>query len=406
MRRHVAGWFALALVATAVSVFAGTANAREQVPAGKCARGQDRAAGGDICVARGNATAKELLAGVREVVAANPIRGVVFGVWIDGRAILTGALGEALPGAPATRRVNFRIGNTGEAIMTTALLRMVDRGDLSVDDPVAKWFPDLPEADAVTLRMLASSTSGYADFVTTEEFGTAFDANPFRQWTPAEVLAIAMKQPPLFAPGTSWAFSDTNFVLLGEIMAKASGMPYGRLIRSLVLDPVRMRGTRYTTTSAIPSPVLHAYSNERGKYEEATYWSPSWATHAATLTSNLSDMGRFARALGEGSLLTEESHELQVGDGNVGLGPLTEERTYGMGVGISHGWIAANPQVDGYTGIVSYYPPKKAAVVVFAAFAPGGDIGTHYAGIVFNRIGEILAPESPPNLTTCPRGGC
>ena len=88
----------------------------------------------------------------------------------------------------------------------------------------------------------------------------------------------------MFAPGTSWAFSDTNFVLLGEIMTKASGMPYGKLIRSLVLDDVGMRGTRYTTTTAIPYPILHAYSNERGKYEETTFWTTSPFTYSATLT--------------------------------------------------------------------------------------------------------------------------
>ena len=95
-----------------------------------------------------------------------------------------------------------------------------------------------------------------------------------------------------------------------------------------------------------------------------------------------------------------------MGDANVGLGPLTEELHYGMGVGIANNWIAANPQNNGYTGIVSYLPQKKAAVVVFATFSPGGDIGTHYAGIVFNRIGEIVAPDSPPNIPVCPRGGC
>ena len=406
MGRRSACRFVAALLVVIVVMGAGTASPGTEARAGKCARGQEKATGGDICVARGSAMAEEILAGVRDVVDANPIRGVVFGVWIDGKVVLTGALGEALFGVPATRRVNFRTGNAGEAIMTTALLRMVDEGDLSLDDPVAKWFPDLPEADAVTVRMLASSTSGYADFVTTEEFDSAFEADPFRKWTPDEVLAIAMKQPPVFAPGTSWAFSDTNFVLLGEIMTKAGGMAYGKLIRSLVLDDVGMPGTRYTTTTAIPFPVLHAYSNERGKYEETTYWTTSPFTYSATLTSNLADMGRFARALGEGSLLTEESYELQVGDGNVGLGPLTEELTYGMGVGIAHNWILANPQNNGWTGIVSYLPQKKAAIVVFATFAPAGDIGTHYAGKVFNRIGEIVAPDSPPNLTVCPRGDC
>lgn len=397
---------ALVVVVVLAGALTGAASPGTEARAGKCTRGQERVAGGDICVARGNALASQLLAGVRDVVDANPIRGVVFGVWIDGKAVLTGALGEALTGVRATRQANFRIGNAGEAIMTTALLRMVDDGDLSLDDPVAKWFPGLPGADAVTVRMLASSTSGYADFVTTQEFNTAFEGDPFRQWTPDEAIAIAMKQPAVFAPGTSWAFSDTNFVLLGEIMAKASGMPYGKLIRSLVLDEVGMRGTRYTTTTAIPFPVLHAYSNERGKYEETTYWTTSEFTYSATLTSNLADLGRFARVLGEGSLLTEKSHELQVGDGNVGLGPLTAEGTYGMGALIAHDWILVNPQNNGYTGVVSYFPEKNAAVVVFATFKPAGDIGTHYAGIVFNRLGEILAPDSPPNISVCPRGDC
>ena len=408
MGRRALGRFVTAKVVAVVLVcaLAGAAGAGTVAPAGTCPRGLAKAPGGDICIARRSALATEILVGVRDAVGTNPIRGLVFGVWIDDKAVLTGALGEALAGVPATRRVNFRVGNAGEAMMTTALLRMVDQGDISLDDPVAKWFPELPKADAVTVRMLASSTSGYADFVTTEEFGAAFEADPFRQWTPAEVLAIAMKQPFVFDPGTSWAFSDTNFVLLGEIMTKAAGMPYGRLIRSQVLDRLGMRGTRYTMTAAIPSPVMHAYSNERGTYEESTYWSPSWVARGVTLTSTLSDLGRFARALGTGSLLTEASHELQVGDGNVGLGPLTAKRYYGMGVAVTNGWIFSNPQIDGYTGVVSYLPQKKAAVVVFATFAPGGDIGTHYAGIVFNRIGEILAPDNPPNLSTCPRGGC
>ena len=288
--------------------------------------------------------------------------------------------------------------------MTTILLKMVEDGDVSLDDLVAKFFPDLPEADNVTLRMLATSTSGYADFVTTAEFNDAFEADPFREWEPAELIAIAMAQPTVFAPGTSWAFSDTNFVLLGEILAKASGKPYGKLIQSMIFDEVGMRSTDHTTSSAIPNPALHAYSNERGKYEEATYWSPSWVTYAATVTSNLADMGKWARAAGEGTLLSKRSHELQVGDENVGLGPLTEQTHYGMGALITHDWILANPQLDGYTGVVSYLPPKKVAVVVSATLTDEGDIANQYAALIFNRIAEIVSPANAPNISVCPRG--
>ena len=63
-------------------------------------------------------------------------------------------------------------------------------------------------------------------YVTTDEFNTRLHADPFQQWTPDELLAIAMKQPPVFAPGTSWAFSDTNFMLLGQILEQVSGQRY------------------------------------------------------------------------------------------------------------------------------------------------------------------------------------
>jgi D-alanyl-D-alanine carboxypeptidase len=196
-----------ALAGTAVDAGAKNATKRDTT---RCTSGK-RAPGGDICVARGNALATRILDGVREVDERQPIRGLVFGVWIKGKEVLTGALGEQVPGVPTTRNVHFRLGNTAETIMGTLLLRMVDQGKVHLDDPVSKWYPDLPEADQVTLEMLASNTSGYADYATTDEFNTWLEADPFQDWTPDELLAIAMKQRTLFAPGTSWAFSDTNY---------------------------------------------------------------------------------------------------------------------------------------------------------------------------------------------------
>ena len=407
-KRNLARKLTATLAAVLVlGVIATVPSGANSTAVGPCERGQVRApGGGDVCIATGDALAKQLTAAVRDVVATKPIAGVVFGVWIGGKQIVTGALGDALSGVPASREDHFRLGNAAESMLTTVFLRLVDQGVVSLDDPVAKWFPELPKSQKVTLRMLASSTSGYADFVTTDEFNKRFDANPFQFWTPQEVLAIAMKQPAVFAPGTSWAFSDTNFVLLGQILVKATGQTYDELLRSNVLGPVGMPNTTYTTSASIPEPTLHAYTNERGVYEETTYWSPSWVTYGATATSTLEDMGRFSQAWGRGTLLSKKSHNLQVGPGNVGLGPLTPTRYYGMGAGHLNGWTVTNPQAGGYTGVISYYPPKDAVIVAFATFRPGGEIAAHYAGMVFNRLGEIVAPKSPPNLDVCPRGGC
>jgi D-alanyl-D-alanine carboxypeptidase len=388
----------LTLVVAAAVLQASTATA-----AGSCARNQVRApGGGEVCIAKGDALARRLAAGAREVFDEQPIAGVVYGVWIDGKPLATGALGSTVQGVPTTRKDHFRVGNAAESLLTTVFLRLVDEGVVSLNDRLAKWFPQYPSADKVTLRMLASSTSGYADFVTTEEFNQRFEADPFQHWTPEEVIDIAMRQPMLFEPGTSWAFSDTNFVLLGQVLERATRRPYEQLLKKYVLEPLKMRNTTYSTTAAIPEPTLHAFSNERGVYEESTYWSPSWVTYGASATSTLEDMARFSEAWGKGTLLSKRSHRLQVGPGNVGLGPLTPERYYGMGAAHTNGWTMTNPQVDGYTGVISYYPPKKAVIVVFATFRQGGDIANHYAGMVFNRLGEIVAPKQPPDISVCP----
>jgi D-alanyl-D-alanine carboxypeptidase len=289
-------------------------------------------------------------------------------------------------------------------MMTTLLLRLVDQGKVKLDDPVAKWYPNLPEADQVTLRMLASSTSGYADYVTTDEFNARLHADPFQRWTPDELLAIAMKQPPVFAPGTSWAFSDTNFMLLGQILERVSGKPYAELVKAQILDKVGLPNTSFPTTSAMPEPVLHSYTNERGVYEEATYWSPSDFPNNGNVVTTLADLGRWTTALGTGALLSKGSFDLQTGDQNVGLGPLTADHYYGMGVIFTKGWIYTNPQFDGYTGVIGYLPAKKATVAVASTFGPKGDISVSYGAAVFNRIAQILSPEHAPNLTVCPRG--
>lgn len=403
-RRHRRALTSIAIALGLTFALVPTADAAVGRPAGAACSSGRKAAPGDVCIARGNPTATKVLAGVRAVVQKYPIRGVTFGVWTGGKEVVTGALGESLPGVPATRDVHFRTGNIAEGIMTTLLLQMVDGGHVSLDDRVAKWFPDFPEADAVTLGMLANSTSGYADYVTSVAFGKKFELDPFQQWTPNEILDIARSLPPVFAPGTSWAFSDTNFVLLGQILQKAAKQPYPKLVKARIFDRLGMRNTRYSMSSAIPTPTLHAYSNERGKYEEATYWSPSWAPLAATATTDLSDMGKWSRALGTGSLLSKRSHQLQVGDQNVGLGPLTEKFHYAMGAVVANDWIFTNPQVDGYTGVVAYLPAKKASITVSAAFGPTGDISVQYAGLVFNRIAAIISPANAPNINPCPRG--
>lgn len=404
MRRRVT--IVLLTVATCAAVLsangplaAQTGDVRNQ----SCDEGKRAKGAGDICTS-GSAQASDMIDAVRAIKDEQPIVGVVFGVWKGGEQVVTGALGEAMPGVPATRHVHFRMGNAGETMLVTRLLQLVDEGKVDLDDPLSDYIPDFPNADDVTLDMLARSTSGYADYVTSDEFSNAFEADPFHQWEVDELLAIAASLPPVFTPpGSSWAFSDTNFLLLGQVVEQVGG-PVNRQYQWSIYDELGMTDTRVTPTADIPSPVLHAYSAERGLNEDVTFWSPSWVPNAADITSNLADMGKFMTAVGKGTLVSKASHELQISDQNVGLGPLTDETYYGMGIAVANGWLLTNPQVDGYTAVIAYLPEEDTTIVVNATFGPTAPPGTHYAAMVFNALAEIVSPEHAPDLTVSPRG--
>ncbi len=208
--------------------------------------------------------APKLAETVGDLMKQYSLQATVYGVWRDGTAVATGALGTASPEVPATDADHFRIGNVTEAITTTLLLQLVDRGEISLDDKLSKWYPSLPHAGEITVEMLASSTSGYVHYVNEQSFLNVYHADVFKTWTPDEIIQYGVSPPLDFPPGTSWTFSDTNFVLLGEILRKVGGGPVSEQIQQRILRPLGMRDTQMSTTTEIPSPVLHGYTGERG----------------------------------------------------------------------------------------------------------------------------------------------
>ena len=177
--------------------------------------------------------------------------------------------------------------------------------------------------------MLARSTSGYAHYVTNPPFVKALYADPFKHWTPGQLINYRISERRVFSPpGTSWAFSDTNFVLLGEILRRVGGRPLPQLLRAQIFDKLGLRQTANSTSSGMPSPVLHGYTSERGVYEDATFGIRAGPPTPETVTPRWAAWASGVQSLGRGSLLSPTSHALQVGPQNVGLGPFTSDKFY------------------------------------------------------------------------------
>lgn len=342
---------------------------------------------------------------MRQLFRGSALNSMVYGVWINGRPLVTGALGSALTGVPATQNMHFRVGNVTESMDATLLLRYVDQRKVSLNAHVARWFPGLAHAHQVTLRMLATNTSGYQDYVTTKSFIDAFAANPYRQYSTMAMIRLGTDLPLLFSPGKSWAFSDTNYLLLGAILAKIARKPLATALQQQIFGPLGMTQTRMPSNgnAYMPPPVMHAYTSERGPYEDSTFWTPSPFATNGSVYSTLPDLGKWSMALGTGSRLSRGAHTLQIGPSNVGLGPLKANRYYGYGEIVSNHWIIVDPQVYGYNGDVSYFPKKKIAVVVFCTYGPTSVLSEQDGTAALLRIARMLTPGSIPALSPAGR---
>ncbi|MER8184933.1 serine hydrolase domain-containing protein [Kitasatospora sp. NPDC094015] len=332
---------------------------------------------------------------------------VILRVTVDGHELVTGALGESMTGVPAEPAMHFRNGNIAISYLGTALLRLVDRGTVALDDPVTRWLPDLPHGDGITLRMLGASSSGLVDYVKSPGFVQAVGADPFRRWTADELVAISTDQDRLYDPGTNWNYSHANFVILGAALEKITGTRLDELLQREVLDPLGLAETRNSFTPDIPTPVLHAFTTDRGTYEESTFWNPSWTTApGAVETTDICDLARSAAGIGSGELLSASARQELLNPRTVGLGTPTatcpatlclantEATHYGMGVLALGDWIGQHPLFFGYSAAQAYLPCEHLAIAVSTTRGRNAPDG-HTAQLVTQRIAAALAPDHP-----------
>jgi len=368
------------------------------------------------------ATADAVMAIVRDTMAEAHLKAVIVRVTVDGKEVVTRAVGDSVTNVPAATNMHFRNGAVAISYVSTLLLILVDENTVRLDDTLSKWLPDVPNADKVTLGQLAQMTSGYVDYVIgNTEFEKALYEDPFRQWEPDQLLGFATNKPLLYEPGTNWNYAHTNYVLLGKALEKATGKDMPTLLKDKVLRPLGLNNTANSFTPQIPAPVLHAFTGERKAalqvpggtpfYEESTYWNPSWTiTHGAIQTTNIYDMEASAVGLGSGKLLSKDSYEAFASRNLRGkTRPLpgcatcmeqNDGYTYGMGIVISGDWLLQNPLFAGEAGVMAYLPAKKIAMAVAVTYLPEAfdDQGNYRneADTLFRRIAKELAPDDAP----------
>src|ERR1700689_1094324 len=155
-----------------------------------------------------------------------------------GEIVYAKAFGQAniAENRPADASTRYAIGSVSKQFTSAALLLLAEQGKISLDDKVAKYFPDLTRAREVTIRELLSHTSGYEDYAPQDYIIPDWT----RPITPGEILNQWAKKPLNFDPGTRWQYSNTNYVIAGQIFEKVAGQPLVAFLRAKIFQPLGM----------------------------------------------------------------------------------------------------------------------------------------------------------------------
>ncbi|MFG2458043.1 serine hydrolase domain-containing protein [Streptomyces sp. NPDC048523] len=242
----------------------------------------------------------------------------------DGRSTwsTTAGVGNLRTHAPRSADDRYRVGSITKTFVSTVLLQLEAEGRLSLDDTVEKWLPGVVRGNGhdgsrITVRQLLNHTSGIFDYTADETFARTyflkdgFLEHRYDTQSPEQLVATAMAHKPDFAPGTSWNYSNTNYVLAGMVIHKVTGRTYGEEIRHRVIDPLHLTATSVPGTRVtVPQPSSRAYGKlaetATGPTYDVTELNPSLASSAGEMISDSADLDRFYTALLKGRLLPPE----------------------------------------------------------------------------------------------------
>lgn len=257
----------------------------------------------------------ELQERLDEAVAAGAFGALVEVRDKDGVRRATSGVAELGTTRPVPPRSRFRIGSITKTLLATVVLQLVDEGRLGLDDPVETWLPGVvPNGHEITVRHLLNHTSGLYDVRLTlpRPSSPEFLDIRWRTWTADELVERALAHPPTSdEPGTVYSYTNTGYLLLGQIVEKVTGRTYATEIKHRILKPLRMRHTSLPGTSPwIRGPHPHGYlpidrGGEQPEPVDYTEMNPSLFGAGGEMISTAKDLNRFVAALLSGRLLPD-----------------------------------------------------------------------------------------------------
>lgn len=287
----------------------------------------------------------------------------------------------------ADAATRYAVGSVSKQFTAAALLLLAEQGKISLDDKVGKYFPDLTRAREVTIRELLSHTSGYEDYAP-QDYIIPEWTHPI---TPGEILNQWAKKPLNFDPGTRWQYSNTNYVIAGQIFEKVSGQPLMAFLREKIFQPLGM-STPGEITDHAPADASAYTRYALGPPRVVAREGPGWMFAAGELAMTPSDLARWDIAFLDKKILSARSYSDFTSEVK-----LKNHKETHYALGLSLGELNGTPMIS-HTGEVSgfltsnaVFPAKGVAVVVCSnedGIGLVGPLGRQIAGLALGGASE------------------
>jgi D-alanyl-D-alanine carboxypeptidase len=310
---------------------------------------------------------------------------------MNGQIAYVHAYGDAKisPKTAARPEMRYSIGSISKQFTATAVLMLAEQGKLSIDDPVAKYIPNLTRANEVTIRELLSHTSGYQDYWP-QDYVPPFMMQPV---TAEKILDLWARKPLDFDPGTKWQYSNTNYVIAGVIVEKVSGMPLLQFLQQRLFDPLKMQHIEDVNLHKLGETDATGYMRYAlGPPRVAPKEGAGWLFAAGELAMPASelakwDIGMLHQQLLKPATYSEMETEVKLKNG----------RGSGYALGLQTGNIAGHRairhggEVSGFTAQNIVFPDDNMAVAVLTNQDANGA-----ASFIARQIAALLlAPADP-----------
>jgi len=325
-------------------------------------------------------------AAAQQVLATTGVPSASVAIVQDGHIAYLQAYGSARlePRVPAKPEMRYSIGSISKQFTATAILMLAEQGKLSLDDPVARFVPDLTRAKEVTIRQVLSHTSGYQDYWP-QDYVPPFMLQPIAA---DKILDRWARKPLDFDPGTQWQYSNTGYVIAGLIVERASGQPLLQFLSQHIFGPLQMKSVMNIDQERLNDTDATGYMRYGlGPLRAAPKEGKGWLFAAGELAMPAEDLAKWDISVIDQTLMKSASYQQMESTIVLKNGLATN---YGLGVGVrrqfSHRAIEHGGEVSGFTAENLVFPDERAAIVVLTnedAIDASGDIARQIAPLLF-----------------------